>query len=216
MLTPKYGNKKQFLYRNVVSEKIFLSYNKNKTLRVVSLGGIHCLDNPMSIENKILQRNDKNIIILVEKDKKCFRILQKKVKNNQRVKLFYGTLNNYFRQAVKLSFLRFDVLIADYYSMFNNNVVDDIELLFSRKLLAKQGTAFITVCQANRQINAPAIQRIRSYCPNRKYISGIINYLKYRSKHHQSNVKPTDKWQYDNQDVGKTPLIQHVIELRAA
>lgn len=227
MLTPTYGMIKQFCYREVLSYVIYDRY-KNKPIVSVSLGGAHCLDNPGSCERRIIENNPNSTVVIVDRDLKSVKNILKRLKNVQRekcgngytylatignvsIEVYHGTMKSYLLWAKKLN-RKHDVVIADYFTTLNNEVIAELKILRDERLLNKNSKLFVTAASPRWGSGKGICQLVlnRDTKPNKKYRGGMREFLKYIFNSKGSTVKNIMMHSYSNVDINTKSMEMNV------
>ena len=229
-LTPKYGIYKQFEYRDEVIKRIKLRYNKNYHLKVTSLGGQFCFINPNSIENQILKYFKNAEITIVETSSQSLRVIHKSLSilnrynrnDKKRVKIFDGTMRKYIKNINKYKFSYHDkdkcnVVIADYYSGFNRQRIEELNYFLKLFVLSKYSQIFLTIAEAHRVKTKPITKFVKSESKDKNYLKGVINIIQKIAKKNESKLESQiESWGYKNKDVSKHATQMHVLDIKVA
>jgi hypothetical protein len=234
MLTAKYGQKKQFHYRNPIIGYIDDRYG-TKFISAVALGGAYCLENAESIERFILKQNPSNELTIVEWDLKSFRRILKsltKIKSFEHdgmtiasgkfgkstVSVVRASMQDYLLYCIEVR-SRFHVIIADYYSTLNFKAERDLDVLLDNKLTHSKGSIFWTAADPRRACNTKACARIYKYDTGngqKRYERGLKSYLKLKLRRSKIATKNVDLWSYKNSDISEHATTIHVTNIQLA
>jgi hypothetical protein len=221
-MTPTYGLIKQLQYRNMITGLLLSTFKDENDLRLISLAGAHCFDNPNSIENQLMDKKHCAIII-AEKDKasynklasslgfkqvrlrpagslKGFNACEGKYKNGY-VIILNTTLINAYRMLKELK-QTVHAVIADYYANFNPRVEAETAYLIENNLISRKGYLFLTYSNPTVSAYRESNKRLVKYDPRQlSYATGVYNYVRIMIRK-QRRILFNYRLTYKNKPVG--------------
>lgn len=226
MITPKYSTVKENEYRKPIIKLLDRRY-KLKGIRVLSLGGAHCLENANSIERRVLRASKKNKLVIVECDKRSVKRLLKSMTNvktyknahiiryngefnGQNVSVVKARLNTFLASDYSNISRQYDNMILDFYGTFNKDAEQSIKLIARHNLLNTNGSIALTSCEPGRAINTKSCKRVLRV--NKDYSKGIKTIVKRTFKKRMI----TNSWNYKNTDVSNKALKMYVNDFQLA